>query len=124
MLKTNLLLRNNEVGIQQTLLGNTTTTVNVVANPSTVFRVRTSAGVLSETIVLSASGGIPPYTWNTVWLSGGAGITIGSPTSSTIVVSANRSPYTSLSGTLLSTATDSQGNTGSVSISVTLVWEI
>lgn len=111
------------MGIQQTLLGSSTTSVNVVANPPSLFLVRTSAGVLSGSIVLSASGGVPPYTWNTVWLSGGAGITIGSPTSSTITVSANRSPYTQLSGTLLATATDSQGNTGSISISVTMLWE-
>jgi len=57
-------------------------TPSISISPSSIFEDEVSCPIESSLATGSASGGNPPYTYQWTWQTGGSGITILSPTSS------------------------------------------
>lgn len=76
--------------------------------PSSLSGTRADSGPISRTITVTASGGTGSYTYNTTWLSGGTGLTIGSATTSTPSVSGTETypPEVTRTGTVRTVVSD------------------
>jgi hypothetical protein len=65
-----------------------TVTLIASASPGSASSVSTSASQTTGSVVVSATGGTPAYTYAWTWLSGGSGITITSPSAASTTFSA------------------------------------
>lgn len=79
-----------------------------------------NAPVQTNAAVVTVSGGAPPFSYAWTWVSGGAGIVIGTPAGSSTIFGAYLSPQTSASGTAKCTITDAAGQIAEVSCTVYL----
>jgi len=93
------------------------------ASPNPLTALRIGSGSLSKSTTVNASGGVPPYSYSTIWSSGGSGLSISNATTATPTVSGNTSPTTTLSGTLRCRVTDSAATTYDVFVPVAFDWE-
>ena len=93
------------------------------ASPASLFGARLGTGSLSKTTTITASGGVPPYKYNTIWSSGGERLTVINGGSNTPGASGSASPITSLTGTLRCRVTDSASSTYDIFINVSFDWE-
>ena len=93
------------------------------ASPPNLFGVRIGAGTLSRTTTITASGGVPPYSYSTIWSSGGAGLSVINGGSSNPGASGSNSPTYTYTGTLRCRVTDSASSTYDVFVNVSLSWE-
>jgi hypothetical protein len=87
----------------------------VVANASPSTEHASGFGpttVTTGVTTVTATGGVPPYTFAWVWQSGGVGITITSPSTASTAFSAHINPGDTLSGQAQCTVTDSVGHQG------------
>lgn len=91
-------------------------------SPATIIESRLGAGTISATITVTATGGTGGYTYSTVWLSGGAGISIINANASNPGVSSTGSPYLNRTGTLRTTVSDGVSST-TLDTPVSLTWE-
>lgn len=97
------------------------TAVTAVISPSTLSVTGASANESTGTTTVTASNGVAPYNYAWSWQSGGAGISIDSPTAAaTAFTSSALSPGTSAAGTALCTVTDSIGQQANVTCAVSL----
>jgi hypothetical protein len=95
--------------------------VAAVASPTALTTQGGNATITTGPTTVSASGGSGVYTYAWTWQSGGANITIASPTTaSTTFVGSGLTPSTTYSGTALCTVTDSYGQTGTVTVAVSI----
>lgn len=69
---------------------------------------------------VTASGGVPGYTYAWTWFSGGSGITITNPSGAATAFSAHINGGDHLSGTALCTVTDTVGHTGTATCIVSI----
>lgn len=99
------------------------TTLTVSASPSGLTKNDSSATTQTTAATTATpSGGTAPYSHSWAWISGGANLTINSPTSSSTSVTgsgmtANGSVY---SGTMRDTVTDAYGQTAHVDVAVSI----
>ena len=91
-------------------------------SPASIAQSRLGAGFISATITVTATGGTGSYTYNTVWLSGGAGITIINSSTANPGVSSSGSPTLTRSGTLRTTVSDGVSSV-ILDTPVSLTWE-
>ena len=91
-------------------------------SPSSIAQSRLGAGFISATITVTATGGTGSYTYSTVWLSGGSGISIINASASNPGVRSTGSPYLSRTGTLRTTVSDGVSST-TLDTPVNLTWE-
>ena len=94
---------------------------SVTLAPTTLSTTGTTSSETTGTTSASVSGGQGPYSYLFTWQSGGAGLTINSPTgTATSVTASSISPGQTLTGTLLLTVTDSYGQTATATCAVTV----
>ena len=93
------------------------------ASPAGLFGLRVGAGSLSKTTTITASGGVPPYSYSTTWSSGGYFLSVINGGSNTPGASGSASPTIDLNGTLRCRVTDSASNYVDVFIDVSFSWE-
>lgn len=98
------------------------TPLSASPSPPTLIGARIDAGPLSETTTITASGGVAPYSYSTIWSSGGAGLTVINGGSNTPGASGSEIPYTIRDGTLRCRVTDSASNYVDVFIDVSFSW--
>ena len=91
-------------------------------SPAHIAMSRIGAGTIGATITVTATGGTGSYTYSTVWLSGGAGISIINASASNPGVSSTGSPYLNRTGTLRTTVSDGVSSI-TLDTPVTLSWE-
>jgi hypothetical protein len=95
--------------------------VSVSAAPTGLSSSGTATTQSTATTTATASGGSGSYTYHWTWASGGTGLTINTPNvAGTYVIGASMAPRTVYSGTLRCTATDGYGQTGTVTVPVTI----
>ena len=93
------------------------------ASPPNLSGMRIGAGTLSKTTTITASGGVPPYSYNTIWSAGGAGLSVINGGSSNPGASGSNSPTNTYTGTLRCRVTDSASSTYDVFVNVSFRWE-
>ena len=93
------------------------------ASPPNLFGARPDAGTLSRTTTITASGGVPPYSYSTIWSSGGLGLSVINGGTNTPGASGSASPTSERTGTLRCRVTDSASSTHDVFINVSFSWE-
>lgn len=93
------------------------------ASPPNLSGVRIGAGPLSKTTTITASGGVPPYSYNTTWSAGGAGLSVINAGASNPGASGSNAPTYTYTGTLRCRVTDAASNYVDVFMNVTLSWE-
>lgn len=97
------------------------TPVAVAVVPTSISQSGASASLTGSITQVTASGGLPPYTYAWSWQSGGAGIEIDTPTSAlTNFTAGSLSPGTTDTGTALLTVTDSFGQQATAAVPVSL----
>ena len=93
---------------------------SVVLSPTALSVTGATASLTTGSTSAGVTGGAGPYSYAFTWQSGGAGLTINSPTgSSTNVTASGLSPGTSDTGALLCTVTDSYGQQTTATCAVT-----
>lgn len=98
--------------------------LSVGRSPPDITRTRlgSGSGTLTGSVTISASGGTGSYTYSTVWLSGGSGISITGAATANPGVTSTAVPYTNRTGTLRTTVSDGVSSV-SVDTPVSLTWE-
>lgn len=92
--------------------------LGVSVSPSSFFDQDNNCPLDSQLITASASGGEPSYSYAWTWQSGGGGLTILSPTSSTTRIRVTTGG--AKSGVLLMTVTDQEPDTATDTCSVNM----
>jgi hypothetical protein len=93
--------------------------VFATASPTTESAGGLAPGVVTTgTTTVTATGGVPGYTYAWTWQSGGASITITSPASASTAFTAFVNHGSSFSGTALCTVTDTVGHIGTATCAV------
>jgi hypothetical protein len=102
----------------------TLTNHTVTLDKSTITKIRSNTGVLSDTCTATPHDGAGPFLYSWTWSSGGSNISIVNNTSATCTVTSTTSPEAHRTGTLRCTVTD-QGNsnyTAYAECSVDMTW--
>lgn len=95
--------------------------VSASASPTSLSSASTAQTQTTPSSTVSASGGSGSYAFAYRWLTGGAGLTINSPTSAiTSVTGTNMQPRTIYTGTLQCTVMDGYGQTANANVSVSI----
>ena len=97
------------------------TPVSAIISPNSLSVLSASSSETTGTTTVTASGGIAPYTYAWAWQSGGASITIDSPSADATAFSTSGLPLnTTASGTAVCTVRDSVGQQAQVTCAVSI----
>lgn len=96
--------------------------VSASASPSSVSRSGFAPTTLvSSATLVTATGGVPGYTYAWTWQSGGTGIAIDSPSTASTTFSAGINPGDHLSGVAQCAVTDTVGHQGIATCHVSFI---
>ena len=93
------------------------------ASPAFLNGLKIGTGAITKSTTVTASGGVPPYSYSTIWSSGGAGLSVINGGTSNPGASGSNSPTNTYTGTLRCRVTDAESNYVDVFISVDFSWE-
>lgn len=97
------------------------TSLAVGISPSSLSVTGASSSESTGSTTVSVSGGVPPYSYSWAWQSGGSGISINSPSSATTsFTGTGLTPGTNESGTAICAVTDSVGQHGTTTCTVSI----